>query len=90
MDMDTINKSVRKTSRCIVIDEGHQSFGITSEIASRIMEQSFYHLDGPVIRMGAMDVPIPFSPALEDITVPTPEGVAVNARKLMAGEMFHG
>jgi pyruvate dehydrogenase E1 component beta subunit len=54
------------------------------------MEQSFYHLDGPVIRMGAMDVPIPFSPALEDITVPTPEGVAVNARKLMAGEMFHG
>jgi len=37
-----------------------------------------------------MDVPIPFSPALEDITVPTPEGVVVNARKLMAGEMFHG
>jgi pyruvate/2-oxoglutarate/acetoin dehydrogenase E1 component len=90
LDMDTINESVRKTSRCIVIDEGHQSFGVTSEIAARIMEQSFYHLDGPVIRMGAMDVPIPFSPALEDITVPTPEGVAANARKLMAGEMFHG
>ncbi len=88
LDMATINASVRKTSRCIVIDEGHQSFGVTSEIAARIMEQSFYHLDGPVIRMGAMDVPIPFSPALEDITVPTPEGVAAVARRLMKGEMY--
>jgi pyruvate dehydrogenase E1 component beta subunit len=39
--------------------------------------------------MGAMDVPVPFSPALEDITVPTPEAVAENARKLMSGEMIH-
>jgi hypothetical protein len=38
--------------------------------------------------MGAMDVPIPFSPALEDITVPTPEGVAAKARMLVAGEMI--
>jgi hypothetical protein len=64
---------VRKTSRAIVIDEGHQSYGVTAEIASRISEKAFYHLDAPVIRMGAMDVPVPFSPALEDITVPTPE-----------------
>lgn len=90
LDEDTILKSVRKTSRAIVIDEGHQSYGITGEIASRIMEKAFYHLDGPVIRMGAMDVPVPFSPALEDITVPTPEVVAETARKLMRGEMFHG
>jgi pyruvate dehydrogenase E1 component beta subunit len=89
LDEETILKSVRKTSRAIVIDEGHQSYGITGEIASRIMEKAFYHLDGPVIRMGAMDVPVPFSPALEDITVPTPEAVAENARKLMRGEMFH-
>jgi pyruvate/2-oxoglutarate/acetoin dehydrogenase E1 component len=40
--------------------------------------------------MGAMDVPVPFSPALEDLTVPTPEGVAANARKLVAGEMIAG
>ena len=87
LDMETINSSVRKTSRCIVIDEGHQSFGVTSEIASRIMEQSFYHLDGPVIRMGAMDVPIPFSPAFEDITVPTPAGVMAVAPRLMVWEV---
>jgi acetoin:2,6-dichlorophenolindophenol oxidoreductase subunit beta len=89
LDEATILKSVRKTGRAIVIDEGHQSYGITGEIASRISEKAFYHLDGPVIRMGAMDVPVPFSPALEDLTVPTAEAVADTARRLMRGEMFH-
>ncbi|MBW6507474.1 MAG: alpha-ketoacid dehydrogenase subunit beta [Rhodobacteraceae bacterium] len=88
LDEDTILQSVRKTGRAIVIDEGHQSYGITGEIASRISEKAFYYLDGPVLRMGAMDVPVPFSPTLEDLTVPTPERVAENARRLMRGEVF--
>ncbi|PKQ02585.1 MAG: alpha-ketoacid dehydrogenase subunit beta [Alphaproteobacteria bacterium HGW-Alphaproteobacteria-11] len=88
LDEETIVKSVRKTGRAIIIDEGHQSFGITGEIASRISEKAFYYLDGPVLRMGAMDVPVPFSPTLEDLTVPTPERVAENARRLMRGEVF--
>ncbi len=89
LDEDRILESVRKTSRAIVVDEGHQSFGVTAEIASRIGEKAFYHLDAPVIRMGAMDVPVPFSPVLEDLTVPTPEGVAENARRLVNGEAVH-
>lgn len=89
LDEEGLLKSARKTSRVIVVDEGHQSYGVTAEIASRINEKAFYHLDAPVLRMGAMDVPVPFSPALEDITVPTPESVAANARKLMSGEMIH-
>jgi pyruvate/2-oxoglutarate/acetoin dehydrogenase E1 component len=89
LDEDTILNSVRKTSRAIVVDEGHQNFGITGEIASRISERAFYHLDAPVQRMGAMDVPVPFSPALEDITVPTPEGVAERARLICRGELVH-
>ncbi|WP_120635847.1 alpha-ketoacid dehydrogenase subunit beta [Ruegeria sp. EL01] len=89
LDEDTLLASARKTSRVIVVDEGHQSYGITGEIASRINEKAFYHLDAPVLRMGAMDVPVPFSPALEDLTVPTPEGVARNAHLLVAGEMIH-
>ena len=89
LDEATLLASAKKTSRVIVVDEGHQSFGITGEIASRINEKAFYHLDAPALRMGAMDVPVPFSPALEDITVPTPEGVAENARRLMSGEMIH-
>ena len=89
LDERTILESVKKTSRAIVVDEGHQNFGVTAEIASRISEKAFYHLDAPVIRMGAMDVPIPFSPALEDLTVPTPEGVAENARRICRGELLH-
>ena len=65
LDENTILNSVKKTSRAIVVDEGHQNFGTTAEIASRISEKAFYYLDAPVIRMGAMDVPIPFSPVLE-------------------------
>lgn len=89
LDEETILASVRRTGRAIVIDEGHRNFGITGEIAARIMEKAFYHLDGPVLRMGAMDVPVPFSPVLEDLTVPTPAGVVENARRLMRGEVFH-
>ncbi len=89
LDEATILESVKRTSRAIVVDEGHQNFGTTAEIAARISEKAFYHLDAPVIRMGAMDVPIPFSPALEDLTVPTPETVAENARKIVAGTLIH-
>ncbi len=89
LDTETLIASAKKTSRVIVVDEGHQSFGVTSEIASRINEAAFYHLDAPVMRLGAMDVPVPFSPALEDLTVPTPEKVVEMARRLCAGEMIH-
>jgi len=90
LDEETILSSVRKTSRAIVIDEGHQSYGVTAEIASRISEGAFYHLDAPVQRMGAMDVPVPFSPALEDLTVPTPESVAARASALVRKELKYG
>ncbi len=90
LDEDSLIESVKKTSRAIVVDEGHQSYGITGEIASRLNEKAFYYLDAPVQRMGAMDVPVPFSPALEDITVPTPERVFEQALKSVKGELFHG
>ncbi len=88
LDMETILASVRRTGRAMVVDEGHQSFGVTAEIASRISEGAFYHLDAPVQRIGAMDVPVPFSPPLEDLTVPTPESVAERGRLTMRGEVF--
>ena len=89
LDEKALLQSVKKTGRVIVVDEGHQNFGVTAEIASRIGEKAFYHLDDPVTRMGAMDVPVPFSPVLEDLTVPTAEKVAMNARRLVAGELIH-
>jgi pyruvate dehydrogenase E1 component beta subunit len=83
LDHDTIVRSVEKTGRSIVVDEGHRRYGITAEIAAMIAEEAFYHLDAPVRRLGARDVPIPFSPPLEDVTVPTPDTIAATARELM-------
>lgn len=82
LDKATMVKSVMKTSRAIVIDEGYEQYGVTAEIASIIADEAFYYLDAPVKRMGAMNVPIPFSPSLEDITVPTPETVFEMAKTL--------
>lgn len=82
LDKQTFIESAKKTSRAIVIDEGYESYGVTAEIASVIADGAFYYLDAPVKRMGAMDVPIPFSPALEDLTVPTEETVFQMAKML--------
>jgi acetoin:2,6-dichlorophenolindophenol oxidoreductase subunit beta len=82
LDRQTIVDSVKKTSRAVVVDEGHQQYGVTAEIASIIADEAFYHLDGPVKRLGAMDVPVPFSPPLEDVTVPTEKAIVDLVRGL--------
>ena len=82
LDEKTIIESVKKTSRAIVVDEGYQRYGVTSEIAAVIAEGAFHYLDGPVKRIGAMHVPIPFSPSLEDATVPSEQQVFDAARAL--------
>jgi pyruvate/2-oxoglutarate/acetoin dehydrogenase E1 component len=82
LDEKTMVESVKKTSRAIVIDEGYGRYGVTGEIASVIAEGAFYDLEAPVKRMGAMHVPIPFSPPLEDVTVPTEKTVFEAARAL--------
>ena len=82
LDEKTLIESAKKTSRVIVIDEGYGRYGVTGEIASTIAEGAFYSLEAPVKRMGAMHVPIPFSPPLEDVTVPTEQTVFEAARAL--------
>src|SRR5260221_2120727 len=70
LDEKTLIESAKKTSRVIVVDEGYGRYGVTGEIAAVIAEGAFYSLEAPVKRIGAMHVPIPFSPPLEDATVP--------------------
>lgn len=82
LDVQSIVDSAKKTSRAIVVDEGYQRYGVTAEIASVIADGAFYYLDAPVKRLGAMDVPVPFSPVLEDLTVPTETSVAEVAKTL--------
>ncbi len=82
LDKQCLIESAKKTGRAIVLDEGYESYGVTAEIASVIADGAFYYLDAPVKRMCAMDVPVPFSPSLEDITVPTPDRVVAMAKTL--------
>ncbi len=82
LDKQTLIESAKKTSRAIVVDEGYERYGTTAEIASVIADGAFYYLDAPVKRIGAMDVPIPFSPVLEDLTVPTEQSVFEMAKQL--------
>ena len=82
LDEQTLIASARKTSRALVIDEGYFRYGVTGEIASVIAEGAFYDLDGPVRRLGAKHVPVPFSPPLEDATVPNERDVFEMARAM--------
>src|SRR5579859_2316766 len=86
LDKETMIASAKKTSRAIVVDEGYERYGVTAELAAVIAEGAFYYLDAPVKRLGAMDVPVPFSPVLEDLTVPTAASV-VEVAKTLCGKV---
>ena len=86
LDKRALVESTKKTSRAIVVDEGYERYGVTAELASVIADGAFYYLDAPVKRIGAMDVPIPFSPPLEDATVPTGQTV-FEAAKVLCGRV---
>ena len=83
LDRETLVASVTKTGRALVVDEGHTSYGVSAELAAVLADEAFWHLDAPVKRLAALDVPIPFSPVLEDQTVPTPERVLEVAKTLV-------
>ena len=86
LDKETLIESAKKTSRAIIVDEGYERYGVTAELAAVIAEGAFYYLDAPVKRMGAMDVPVPFSPVLEDLTVPTAATV-IDVAKTLCGRI---
>jgi len=85
LDKQTLIESAKKTSRAIVVDEGYEQYGVTAELASVIADGAFYYLDAPVKRIGAMNVPLPFSPVLEDLTIPNAQ-VVCEAAKALCGK----
>jgi acetoin:2,6-dichlorophenolindophenol oxidoreductase subunit beta len=85
MDEDRISDSVRRTNRALVLDPGCIGFGASAEIATRVQELAFDWLDAPVARMGAAQVPVPFSPALERQVLPDATAIAARSRMLVTG-----
>jgi 2-oxoisovalerate dehydrogenase E1 component beta subunit len=84
LDRDAILSSVTKTSRAIVTYESHRFLGIGAEVASMIAEEAFDSLDAPVVRLAPPNVPVPFSPPLEDAYLPQVADIEEAVRKLCA------
>ena len=82
LDHETIVESVKKTSRCITVEEGFPFASIGSEIASILMEQAFDYLDAPVKKLASIDSPLPYAANLERLALPKPENIIAAAKEL--------
>jgi 2-oxoisovalerate dehydrogenase E1 component beta subunit len=84
MDEETVLRSIEKTSRALVLSESYRFVGIGAEVASTIAEKAFEHLDAPVVRLSPPNVPVPFSPTLEDAFLPSVDDIVGEVQKLSA------
>jgi len=80
LDLETVVASVRKTNRCVSVEEGWPVCGIGAEIAAGIMTAAFDYLDAPVARVAGEDVPMPYAANLEQLTLPNADKVAQAAK----------
>lgn len=85
LDKDTIIKSVKKTGKLLVVDEGYECCGIAGEIAMSILKDVFYYLDAPIERLTAANLPLPFSPALESPIIPDEKKIYQKAKDMVKG-----
>jgi pyruvate dehydrogenase E1 component beta subunit len=85
LDTETLVQSVAKTGGAVIIDEGYNHFGTTAELAASIAYGAFDYLDAPIERLGAMDVPIPFSPPLEFATIPDEAAIIAAVHRVLDG-----
>ena len=87
LDLDTIVKSVRKTNRAVIVEEGWPHGGVGANLATLITEQAFDHLDAPVERVTGADVPMPYSKRLEQSAIPHAEHVVSAALATLEGSL---
>ena len=83
LDKDIIRTSLEKTNHLVVVNEAWKTGSFGGEIAAIVAEEMFDLLDAPIVRLGALDMPIPYSPALEPLTVPNKDTIAAAVRKML-------
>jgi pyruvate/2-oxoglutarate/acetoin dehydrogenase E1 component len=83
LDEATILASVRKTRRCVIVDEGWRTGSLAAEIGMRIAESAFFDLDAPLRRVCTAEVPIPYAAPMEDAALPSVAAIVETARALM-------
>ena len=84
IDEETVLSSIAKTSRALVVTESYRTVGIGAEVGATIAEKAFEHLDAPVRRLSPPNMPIPFSPTLEDAFLPQVADIERAAKELTA------
>jgi len=83
MDSEAIILSVKKTGRCVTVEEGWPQSGVGAEIMAKIMEEAFDYLDAPVVRICGKDVPMPYAANLEKLALPHPEEIVAAAKAVL-------
>jgi pyruvate dehydrogenase E1 component beta subunit len=83
LDTDPVIESVKKTNRAVIVEEGWKSYGVGSEISSRIYEQAFDYIDAPVKRVAQDEVPLPYNRTLEQMALPQVEDVVAAVKEVL-------
>jgi pyruvate dehydrogenase E1 component beta subunit len=83
LDMPLVLASVRKTGRCVIVEEGWPQSGIGAEICAQIVEQAFDALDAPVLRVTAKDIPMPYAGNLEKLALPKAADVVAAVKSVL-------
>jgi pyruvate dehydrogenase E1 component beta subunit len=82
LDMEPVVESFKKTNRAVVVEEGWRSFGVGSEVASRIYEQAFDYVDAPIKRVAQKEVPLPYNRNLEQMALPQVEDIVLAVKEV--------
>ncbi len=85
LDVGLIASSVRKTGRAVVVEEGHRFAGIAAEVISEMMEHCFDYLDAPIKRVCQMETPLPYSPLLEEFSIPNTKRIMKALEEVLEG-----
>ena len=86
LDTEAIFASVRRTGRCLVVQEGWPFAGVASEIITLVVREAFDDLDAPPERVTSLDVPMPYATNLEALVLPSPDRVVAAVRRLLGRE----
>jgi pyruvate dehydrogenase E1 component beta subunit len=81
LDWDTITRSVRKTNRLLIVEEGWPTYGVGAEVAAGVQERCFDDLDAPILRLGGAEVPMPYNQSLEKAAIPSADDIVDKALK---------
>jgi pyruvate dehydrogenase E1 component beta subunit len=84
LDWDTLIGSAMKTTRVLIVEEDNLTGGWGAEVAARLSEEAFYHLDAPIRRVAPPDTPVPCSPSLEEAYVPSASDIVQAIKELVA------